>query len=212
VFPQLEIFLVVELNRDLYNKWLCAGKKAGLFRTFTEYFERPVIGSILLRHDYDSLYRADKEFNSIRKMLDIEVDHGIQSSWFFATTLDYNIFSKSGIEVLKRIEGGGGEIGLHYDPRSKLSLVQQAKMLQSLIGTFSTVSIHYADIGIPTEPYKSTYGPDVFNDNTYLSDSVEDPLNPDGRKQFRGKDPFKWLERAKDGYIQVLYHPELWSL
>jgi len=200
----------VELNGDLYNKWLCAGKQAGQFRTFTEYFKEPAIGSILLRHDYDCLYTGG--FDSAQKMLDVEVGHGIKSSWFFAVTLGYNIFSNSGIETLEKIKESGGEIGLHYNPRSKLSLMEQANVLLPLIGDFGTASIHNADINTPTGCYNSTYDSRVFNDSTYLSDSVEDPLKPDGREQFRGKDPFQWLERAKENYIQVLFHPELWSL
>lgn len=80
------------------------------FVTLQQFFDLgcPSVGYFILRHD------LDKKPQTMKKMLDAELDLDIRSTIFARVTAnDYNLLSYPVIGLLKHAESKGFEIGLH---------------------------------------------------------------------------------------------------
>lgn len=92
---------------EIIKKGLKLGYKFVTLREFTE-SGCPSTKHCILRHDLDT------KPQTLEKMLAIELDNNVKSSIFVRVTAnDYNVFSYPVVQVLKKYEELGFEIGLH---------------------------------------------------------------------------------------------------
>ena len=161
---------------------------------------------IILRHDVDLDLRAAYNLSLIEK------ECGVESTFFIMVTCaTYNPLSEPNRQMLLEMINNGFEIGLHFDPtiygdippnelKSKVDI--EAKILESITTKkIRSISLHNPSIHgqYPKfEEYINTYQVDFFSDESYMSDSCMD---------FRGKDPFEFISKAKEKPIQILLHP-----
>lgn len=167
--------------------------------TFSEYDGQ---NCFLIRHD------VDYDLNKAYKMAKFENEMGIKATYFILLSSDnYNAFTIENQKLIISIKEMGHEIGLHFDP-SKLGndLTQHfenhvlflSKMIDEPI--FS-VSIHNPSIHNEYPEfsgYNNAYSKHFFNPTNYLSDA---------RFDFRGKEPFRFIETISDTVTQISLHP-----
>lgn len=148
---------------------------------------------IVLRHDVDFNTKAAFE------VAELEVSLGLRST-FFVLLNHY----PADLELLNYLVLNDFEIGLHYDPLVDGLVDNEVNNLEQLTGQkVYSVSVHNPSVhGIYPEfdGYINTY--DGFNNETYISDSL---------MNFRSKDPYVFLDRAKESLIQVVLHPVYYS-
>lgn len=138
---------------------------------------------VILRHD------VDNDLEKAAQLAEFEQSLGIRSTYFLLLTSDfYNVFSKESEQLLKQIQGGHHDIGLHFDearypeasgdPQAVTDkILYEAGILSMAVGTqVSAVSMHRpsraildADIHIPD--MINSYGKKFFREFKYLSDS-----------------------------------------
>ncbi len=161
---------------------------------------------ILLRHDVD--YAVGPAY----ELACIEREEGVRSTFFFMVSSPlYNLFEKANREALERLARAGFEIGLHFDPqhyeadspeRLEEAAVNEARTLEILCGApVKTLSLHNPSAHGQYPMFRrfhNAYDPSIFDDTCYLSDSCMD---------FRGKEPFTFVECARRRTVQVLLHP-----
>lgn len=161
---------------------------------------------IILRHDVDFNLKSAYNLSLIEKECDIN------STFFIMTTCDtYNPLSLKSRELLLKMANNGFEIGLHFDPivygnisenELKSKVDEEAKILESIIDQeVKSISLHNPSITgqYPMfEGYINAYHKEFFSDESYMSDSCMD---------FRGKDLFEFISKAKEKPIQILLHP-----
>ena len=161
---------------------------------------------IILRHD------VDLDLGAAYNLSIIEKECGVESTFFIMTSCDtYNPLSKTNRQMLLEMTKNGFEIGLHFDPtiygnispselKSKVDV--EAKILESITDQrVKSISLHNPSLHgqYPEfEGYINVYHKDFFSDGSYMSDSCMD---------FRGKDPFEFVLKAKEKPIQILLHP-----
>ena len=162
--------------------------------------------AIILRHD------IDLEVEAAYRLAEIEVDEGVRSSFLFLTTChSYNVNSRINRGMISKISDMGLDVGLHFDPTiygSKYAeelereVDKEADIIAQITGkVVVSVSLHNPSVhGLYPlfRNYRNAYQPDIFQNDLYISDS---------QMRFRGKDPWKFLEKAKLQTIQVLLHP-----
>jgi hypothetical protein len=165
---------------------------------------------IILRHD------VDIDILPAYKLAKIESNIGIRSTFFVLTTAHtYNPLSPTNRRLLNEIKKDGFEIGLHFDPTvyGDISHAEmfdkvrfECKILEDIIGEpIKSLSLHNPSIHgkYPVfDEYYNAYSPDIFSDSVYMSDSC---------MNFRGKNPYEFVKRAKEMPIQMVFHPIHWS-
>lgn len=101
----------------------------------------------------------------------------------------------------------GHEIGLHFDPTLYTDNLESAVKKEADILSFAiqakvrSISLHNKSVHGQYPMFKdfvNAYDPKLFSDKTYISDS---------RFDFRGKDPFEFINNIDSGTVQVLLHP-----
>lgn len=150
------------------------------FRGYHDWQDAP--RCVILRHDIDtSLPQAVK-------LAELEAEEGVRSTWFVLLRTDfYNVFSKSSLRALHRIQALGHEIGLHFDEASYVpalgpdelvqSVIKECGLLSALLETrVSSVSMHRPsettlEAGYQIPGIVNSYGKTFFQDFKYLSDS-----------------------------------------
>ncbi len=161
---------------------------------------------ILLRHDVDLDIKAAYRLSLIEK------ECGIESTFFIMITCPtYNPLSLENRKMLSEMVNNDFEIGLHFNPDiyGNISLNElkekvdvEAKILKSIVNQdIISISLHNPSIDgrYPIfEDYKNAYNKEIFSDDAYLSDSC---------MNFRAKNPFEFVKKAKKMPIQVLLHP-----
>jgi hypothetical protein len=165
---------------------------------------------IILRHDVDfDIYLAYKLFL-------LEKELGVKSTFFIMTScFYYNPLSADNRKMLSEIVSNGFEIGLHFDPTvygdvsdKELSkaVEVEASILSSVTGKkIKAISLHNPSIHGHYPEFKNyinTYNREVFSNEIYISDS---------RMDFRSKDPYEFVKKARNSVIQVLLHPMHYS-
>lgn len=171
----------MEFTYAAYRGLLSLLRKQGYaFRDYHNWRDAPRCA--VLRHDIDtSLPQAVR-------LAELEAEEGVRSTWFVLLRTDfYNVFSKSGLEALRRIQSLGHEVGLHFDEASYVpalgpdelvqNIIKECGLLSALLETeVSSVSMHRpskatleADYTIPG--VVNSYGKTFFRDFKYLSDS-----------------------------------------
>lgn len=162
--------------------------------------------AIILRHD------VDFDIEAAYQLALIEAECDIRSTFFFLTTCHtYNPLSSTNQKKLREMQKMGFEIGLHFDPtvygdvsgrKLKEFVDKEADILTSITSApVNSISLHNPSVHgqYPLfEGYCNAYDPKFFSDKSYLSDS---------RMDFRGKNPYEFVERVKEHPIQILLHP-----
>lgn len=138
---------------------------------------------VILRHDIDI------SIESALKFAELEREYGVTSTYFVLVSTDfYNIFSKKSRDLIKKIQGLGHEIGLHFDETvypecthniacTQERILQEVALLQNVTGKpVTTVSMHRpsksileANLRIPN--MVNSYSNQFFKQFKYLSDS-----------------------------------------
>ncbi len=167
-------------------------------------------GCIVLRHDVDFDICQAYELSKIEKKMDVT------STFFIMTTCPtYNPRAKENRKMIKEMAADGFEIGLHFDPTVygdvdmtvlKKHVDAEAAVLENITGwKITSISLHNPSVTgmYPIfEGYDNAYSKEIFSDDLYISDSC---------KNFRGKDPFSFLEKAREHTVQMVLHPIHWS-
>lgn len=150
------------------------------FRGYHDYGDAP--RCVILRHDIDN------SLSQAVKLAELEADEGVNSTWFVLLRTDfYNVFSRSGLKALRRIQSFGHKVGLHFDEASYVpalgpdevvqNIIKECGLLSALLETqVTSVSMHRpskctldADYRIPG--VVNSYGKTFFQEFKYLSDS-----------------------------------------
>jgi len=165
---------------------------------------------IILRHDIDFCLTSAYNIARIEKKLDIN------SSFFIRTACHtYNPLSSINRKIISKLDEGGFEIGLHFDPaiygninydELKNRVEFECKILENIIHKpITSISLHNPSISgkYPIfKGYTNAYSRDFFSDKCYLSDSC---------MNFRGKDPYEFIKKARKFPLQIVLHPMHWS-
>ena len=165
---------------------------------------------VILRHDVDFDLKAAKRMSSI------EMEKDIRSTFFvLLTSRFYNPLHSENRQILRAMCKDGFEVGLHFDPtvygdideeEMGCKMALEASVLSEATGVpVDSVSLHNPSVHGRYPLFKglhNAYDPDIFSDANYISDSCMD---------FRGKDPFSFVERAKSNTVQVVLHPMHYS-
>jgi hypothetical protein len=166
--------------------------------------------AIILRHD------VDFDLRSAYKLAQIEKKLGVRSSFFIMTTnYYYNPLYPTNSDLLRCMSGDGFEIGLHFDPsiyggitskKLEAKMKFECSILQSIIDRpIKSISLHNPSLNgqYPIfDGYNNAYSKEIFSDDKYMSDSCMD---------FRGKNPYTFVKKAKDVPLQIVFHPMHWS-
>ncbi|MFP4476686.1 MAG: hypothetical protein ACLFOY_14100 [Desulfatibacillaceae bacterium] len=162
--------------------------------------------AFILRHD------VDFDVDSAHRLAHIEDECGVRSTFFIQTTAHtYNPFSPVHRPKIREMAAMGFEIGIHFDPavygdveQSQLAryLDREASLLATVTGVpVKSVSLHNPSVNgwFPLfEGYHNAYSKGIFSDACYISDSC---------MQFRGKDPYAFVENVRRHPVQILLHP-----
>jgi len=160
----------------------------------------------ILRHD------VDFDVEAAYRLALIEAELDVRSTYFFLTTCHtYNLLSSPNRLMIFEMARLGFEIGLHFDPtiygdvsidQLKKFVDQEALILSLITGApVRSVSLHNPSVHgqYPLfDGYCNAYDKRIFSDDCYLADS---------RMDFRGKNPYTFVERVKERPIQILLHP-----
>jgi hypothetical protein len=160
----------------------------------------------LIRHD------VDFSIDLALRMAKVENESKIVSTYFIMTSCEsYNVLTEKSRKQLKEIINLGHEIGLHFDPTIyKDNLVQNVKKEVEILSFIiqeevKSISLHNPSLHgqYPLFDFLiNAYDPRLFSDSNYISDSCYD---------FRGKNPFEFIEGIDKSMIQVLLHPMHYS-
>lgn len=180
----------------LFYKQLQAKKE---ILTFNEYNGQ---NCFLIRHD------VDYDLNKALEMAKFESEMGIKATYFILlSSNNYNAFTIENQEIILKIKNMGHEIGLHFDPSNlDNDLTQQFEnyilFLSKIIhAPIFSVSLHNPSIHNEYPEfsgYNNAYSKRFFNPINYLSDA---------RFDFRGKEPFGFIETISNSVTQISLHP-----
>lgn len=156
---------------------------------------------ILLRHDID--FSVESAF----RLALIETACGVRSTFFvMMSTYMYNPLAEENRNMLRKMVHFDFEIGLHFDPtiyNDLESAVEAEVSALEFISGKKVASISLHDSGNCEKypqfsGYINAHNSFIFSDDVYISDSLRD---------FRGKDPYKFVKKANAAVIQVAFHP-----
>jgi len=174
--------------------------------TFFQWNETKNKNVFLIRHD------IDLDLIPALKIKKIEKECGVTSTFFImVSNQSYNVMSEKSKKIINEISNLGFEIGLHFDPtiygrRTKEELQDKVRFEASVLENITNKKIKSISLHKPSihnnfymfDDFVNTYDERIFSDEVYLSDSS---------MNFRGKNPFEFIENVKKQTIQVLLHP-----
>lgn len=185
-----------KFNIDELKRILTYAKASTNILTATEAVGKD--NGLILRHD------VDYDISFALEIARLEKELSIKSTFYVRmTACYYNPMSKANRILLRKLHRHGFEIGLHFDPsisdlteRFNLELLCLENILGSKVESFSShnPSIH----GI----YSSN---GIINGDQLFKDCISDSL-----MNFRGKDPYKYIDKSKTMLILLLLHPLYW--
>lgn len=136
---------------------------------------------VILRHDID--YSIAKAY----EMAMLEADEGIKSTYFVLVTSEfYNVAAKRNVDMLKRMQKMGHEIGLHFDEAcyaekniNEITALceKERKLLENIIDEpVTTISMHrpskiMLENNLQFKSMVNSYSNVFFKEFKYVSDS-----------------------------------------
>lgn len=220
---------------EFYKKCLQKGLDKGYqFLSCKEYLKNKKVNKVVvLRHDVD--YHPLRAY----EMALVENSLGIKSTYFFRIFCnEYNLFSFENINVLKRIEKMGHEIGYHAEPvdvhaatglscdkafeigREAIKLLTDDKIIGAASHReatgFNNLTEYIAlkkndELNILYEAYDNT-NLNLFENSYYITDSYEwywrNYIN--GELTSKQKSLIDVLDEDVEQTIYCLIHPNLW--
>lgn len=215
IIVMTELSKITSFTHDHYRSILSAGLSNGYrFCSFEEI--HALRGSneraCLLRHD------CDNDLTAARDVALIESDFGVRSTYFvMLRSAMYNALAPTGLKIINQIIELGHHIGLHFDEsvfsssadaelRDQVDI--EREILKREFGkSVSVVSFHQPGNRILENRIKinclNTYDRVDMKDVYYTSDS---------NLFFRGHDPCLLFKEGNHRLIQVLLHPEWWTV
>ena len=199
-------------DRDGYRDITTVGLKC-LLREFERkgyefkpFSPGPPERTVFLRHDIDFSLEAAAATAEIENAL------GIGATYFFMLTSNfYNIFSRSGQELVRHIESLGHTISLHFDPTVyediDAGFAVEKEVFETIFRTrIATASLHrpqgFLDNNNRRLPMvRHTYEDCYFKDIAYISDSMG---------AFLHWHPLDSEAFSSGAAIQLLLHPIWW--
>jgi hypothetical protein len=161
--------------------------------------------ALILRHD------VDLDVLPAYRLAELERECGVRSTFFIlATSPLYNPLAAHNRRLLRAMADWGFEIGLHFDPAAHEGLPreelparvdEEAAVLAAATGRpVRSIALHNPSVKneYPIfEAYRNAYDPAIFAPDRYLTDS---------RRRF-AVDPRQFVERAREGVVQLVLHP-----
>ncbi|KJR42366.1 hypothetical protein MCHI_001721, partial [Candidatus Magnetoovum chiemensis] len=145
------------------------------------------LGKDILNIDKFVILRHDVEF-SVTNALKLAIEDnnaGLNATFFFLLSGDYNIFEHESANMIRQIIDLGHDIGLHYDAALfedlKLEPIDVAAKQISLIETYWNTKVYAMSSHLPLRSGKTFNVPNVIdvyeslyiNDIKYISDSTQ---------------------------------------
>lgn len=201
-------------TRDDYRDILRSGIAAGYrFVSFADLrHHAPRRKCCFMRHD------CDNDLVAAAAMAEVEAEEGVLTTHFLMLrSAMYNLLAPENLRLAQHIVACGQAIGLHYDASVPVldarvdlptAVDRQRKLLSSELGVpVDAVSFHQPDEAILSGRTKinciNTYDPADMSGVYYTSDS---------NLSFRGGDPRDLFKDGSHDSIQVLIHPEWWTV
>lgn len=190
---------------DWYRSLLLHARNVSPIYTFSDHGDR---NGILLRHD------VDLDLELALRLAEIEQGLGIKTTYFIMACCEaYSPLSKSSRAALRSMVDMGHEIGLHFDPtfqkddkERQHAVSLEAQIISEACGReVRSLSLHCPSLHglFPLfDGFINAYDPKFFSEKTYISDSM---------RNFRGKDPFEWVNKGETQIVQFLIHPMHYS-
>jgi hypothetical protein len=161
---------------------------------------------VIVRHDVDFSLELAYKFSRY------ELKHNIKSTYYILMTSNlYNVFSSESKKIILEMIKDGFEIGLHFDPTvyGNLQLNDLTEKMNYEVDMFErfyntkiySYSMHNPSLsGVYIEHNNliNAYNNEIFDDNSYISDSSF---------SFRNKNPFQFLKNSEKYKIQFVTHP-----
>lgn len=186
----------MEFNIDEMKNILTYAKATTDVVTVTEVVKRN--SGLVLRHD------IDHDISLALEVARLEKELSIKSTFYVEMTAHYyNAMSVVNRVLLKKIHNYGFEIGLHFDPsiehakdRFDIELLCLENILESKVESFSSHN-------------PGMYG--MYSSNRIISaDKLSEEGISDSLMNFRGKDPYKYIDKSKTMVVLMLLHPLYW--
>ena len=196
--------------RDILRCGLTAGYRFARFDELRQ--DGPPSKRCFMRHD------CDNDLVAAAAMAEIEAVEGVSATHFLMlSSAMYNLLAPENLRLAKRIVACGQMIGLHFDASAQAGrpdadiaseVDRQRELLSSELGVpIDAVSFHQPDDSILSGRVKTncinTYDAKDMSGVYYTSDS---------NLAFRGGDPRALFDRGEHDNIQVLVHPEWWTV
>ena len=196
--------------RDILRRALAAGYRFASFAELRQ--DGPPSKRCFMRHD------CDNDLVAAAAMAEIEAAEGLSATHFLMLrSAMYNLLAPENIQLAKRIVACGQMIGLHFDASERATrsggdvaseVDRQRDLLSGELGVpVDAVSFHQPDEAILNGRVKinciNTYDAKDMSGVYYISDS---------NLSFRGGDPRALFDRGEHDNIQVLVHPEWWTV
>ena len=196
--------------RDILRCGLTAGYRFARFAELRR--DGPPSKRCFMRHD------CDNDLVAAAAMAEIEAAEGVSATHFLMLrSAMYNLLAPENLRLAKQIVACGQTIGLHFDafdqatrPGADIAFEvdRQRDLLSGELGVpVEVVSFHQPDGSILSGRVKTncinTYDAKDMYGVYYTSDS---------NLLFRGGDPRALFDRGEHNNIQVLVHPEWWTV
>ncbi|HIF11200.1 MAG TPA: hypothetical protein EYQ81_16090 [Sneathiellales bacterium] len=165
---------------------------------------------LVLRHD------VDFDLDAALTMAELEADRGISASYFILLRTEfYNIYTRHGTDVIRRLTALGHDVGLHFDPAfhqdEDTDLAAEAAKECDLLATVADQAVGVFSFHRPPQELLAeslevperinAYDARYFRDMGYCSDS---------RGAWLHGHPLDSDAFAKEEALQLLTHPIWW--
>ena len=159
-----------------------------------------------VRHDVDLDVRPAYDLYVLERAL------GIRTTFLFLTTChSYNVTSAKNRAMIREMADAGFDVGLHFDPSlyegdTAEALAPHVRREASILEDVTGRPVRSISLHNPTSHGQyplfpglvNAYEPPLFDPAYYLADSC---------RSFRGKDPFRFIEKLRERSVQILLHP-----
>lgn len=162
---------------------------------------------LIIRHDIDF------DCASAYQMSLVEDELGVKSTYFFMLCNDfYNLLSSENIDYIKRIQGNGHKVSIHFDPTIYEKFMEgferETDIFEKIFSEkVDIISLHrpsefFLNYDRPINDTAHTYQDRYFKEIKYISDS---------QGTFRFGHPHDSVAFNQNNTIHLLVHPIWWT-